>query len=253
MSIGGRTFLSKETLEYREPQCELWDIAKEIDSIFKWHHYYELYQERLERFRGRDLKVLEIGIHFGGSLLLWSRFFTPGSTIVGVDIDERCSRYEGGNIHVRIGDQSDAEFLKSLVDEFGKFDIIIDDGSHMSEHQRASWQYLFRHALDDDGLYVVEDAYNSYFPDMTIPGNPSFIDTTRHIVDLMHMNYVAAGNTGPFIHDDPAGHTLDVEYFEGWIKSLEYCEGIVFFRKGKRPAAHAPKAVWIDRKEHGLE
>ncbi|RLA17630.1 MAG: hypothetical protein DRQ56_08910 [Gammaproteobacteria bacterium] len=139
------------------------------------------------------------------------------------------------------------------MDEYGEFDIIIDDGSHQSEHQRASWQFLFREGLKAGGIYIVEDTYNSYFPDMTDEGTPSFMVTAKIMIDLMHMNYILAGNTGPFIHEDPAGYSMPMEYYEAWIPSIEFCDGMVIFKKRLRSASHAPKLVWIDLEEHGLE
>ena len=56
-------------------------------------------------------------------------------------------------------DQSDREELQAYAGHIGgKFDIIIDDGSHASHHQQVSFATLFRH-LADGGLYIIEDLH----------------------------------------------------------------------------------------------
>jgi hypothetical protein len=37
-------------------------------GIWKWEHYFEIYHRHLEKFRGKPIRILEIGIYSGGSL-----------------------------------------------------------------------------------------------------------------------------------------------------------------------------------------
>ncbi|MBF0265779.1 MAG: class I SAM-dependent methyltransferase, partial [Gammaproteobacteria bacterium] len=102
--------------------------------INKWRHYFPIYEKHLSPWRNKSINFLEIGVSKGGSLQMWHRFFGPMATIVGIDLDPESKEAEEDGIHVRIGDQGSPEFLQQLIDEFGQFDIIIDDGSHMMEH-----------------------------------------------------------------------------------------------------------------------
>ena len=52
-------------------------------------------------------------------------------------------------------------FLKSLADQYGPFDIVIDDGSHAPAHQVASLTALWPH-VKVGGVYLVEDLHTSY-------------------------------------------------------------------------------------------
>ena len=36
--------------------------------IYKWHHYFDIYDLHFSRFRGQAVKLLEIGVLEGGSL-----------------------------------------------------------------------------------------------------------------------------------------------------------------------------------------
>ena len=82
---------------------------------YKWHHYLELYDRHLSRFRGRPVRILELGIFSGGSLQIWKSYFGEHAAIHGVDIDPSCAQFVEERIVPHIGSQSDAAFLKHLV------------------------------------------------------------------------------------------------------------------------------------------
>jgi 2-polyprenyl-3-methyl-5-hydroxy-6-metoxy-1,4-benzoquinol methylase len=131
-------------------------------GLHKWQHYIEFYDRRFAKL-DRPLRILEIGVQSGGSLHLWSRLVHPESTIVGIDINEPCRRYAGGNIIVEIGSQADTEFLNGIAAKFGPFDIIVDDGSHIPEHQEISFRTLAKH-IAPGGVYFIEDIHGRRNP-----------------------------------------------------------------------------------------
>ncbi len=158
----------------------------------KWHHYFPIYEKVLSPLRQTPVRILEIGVDHGSSLKLWRKYFNPKSLIVGIDIDPACAQYgdTANNIHVRIGSQSDPAFLKSLVEEFGEFDLIIDDGSHKSSDMLASFNFLFLSGLKPEGIYLVEDMHANYWPAWQ-DSEVSFMDVVKHLVDVMHHHYSA--------------------------------------------------------------
>src|ERR1700733_2130778 len=126
--------------------------------VHKWHHYLEIYERHLSPYKNKPLFFLEIGVFDGGSLDMWRRYFGESATIVGIDINEKCAERVDPPSIVRIGSQADKEFLQSIVNEFGRPDVVLDDGSHMASHQLASFRALFE-AVKDDGLYIIEDMH----------------------------------------------------------------------------------------------
>jgi len=126
-------------------------IGRRID---KWRHYFDIYDRHFDRFRGKRVRVLEIGVDHGGSLQLWKHYFGPDAEIVGLDVDPRCAAYAEAQIEVRIGNQSDWSLLKSL----GVFDVVIDDGSHRLQDQLASFEALWPSTR---GAYLIEDCHES--------------------------------------------------------------------------------------------
>ncbi len=127
----------------------------------KWAHYFRVYERYFASFRGKSFTMLEIGISQGGSLDVWRDYFGPQALIIGVDIDPRCKCYENGKTQVRIGSQEDREFLGTLVQEFGGFDVVIDDGGHTMAQQINTFEVLYP-AVRPGGIFLVEDVHTSY-------------------------------------------------------------------------------------------
>ena len=169
---------------------DLYSIWKEIPNAHKWLHYFRPYVSVVAPFAKQPIRMLEIGVYKGASVRMWREYLHPESVIVGLDIDEACKQYErpDENLHVRIGDQSDSS-VRRLVDEFGPFDLILDDGSHMSSHMVASFNHLFLEGLKSPGVYVVEDTHTNFWKGFR-DRKYSFVDLCKDLVDFMHCHYV---------------------------------------------------------------
>jgi hypothetical protein len=46
-------------------------------GIWKFNHYFEIYERHFSRFRGQEVHILEIGVYSGGSLEMWQKYFGP--------------------------------------------------------------------------------------------------------------------------------------------------------------------------------
>lgn len=167
--------------------AESWQIHKD-DS------YIPVYDATFAPYRNRKIRMLEIGVSRGGSLEMWRKYFTPDSVIVGVDQNPACAQFDDPdrNLYVRTGDQQDTEFLQSVLDEFGPFDIILDDGSHLPSPTLISFQHLFTHGLIDGGVYLVEDLWYCYMPHGQEDGCPTFVEVTKQLIDIMHYHWAVA-------------------------------------------------------------
>lgn len=128
----------------------------------KWVHYFPIYSRHFAPFRGKPVRILEIGIYRGGSLDMWQWYFGPQVTLVGVDIDEDAKAASDPKHVVEIGDQTDPEFLRRVAEQHGPFDIIIDDGGHEMQQQIVTADTLFP-LLADGGVFLVEDCHTSYW------------------------------------------------------------------------------------------
>lgn len=159
--------------------------------VHKWRNYLAVYDRYLSQVRGGEVRLLEIGVSRGGSLRLWRTYLGAQAVIFGVDIDPACARFDGQDGQVRIGSQADPAFLRAVVAEMGGVDVVIDDGSHVASHQRASFDALFP-LLATPGIYICEDLHTAYWPGEFEGGyrrRSSFIEVAKRIVDDMHHDF----------------------------------------------------------------
>lgn len=135
-------------------------LSCQTDKAF-FHLFTEFYMSYFETFLKKDnVCILEIGIAKGASLRMLNAFF-PNAKIYAIDISKESVRLElGKNVHTHLCCQIDFQKINEL---FGgmKFDIIIDDGSHLTSHQQKSLGFLFPF-LKKGGVYVCEDLHTSY-------------------------------------------------------------------------------------------
>jgi hypothetical protein len=129
---------------------------KDGHGIWKFIHYFDVYERHFAPFRGKEAHILEIGVYSGGSLEMWRNYFGPRCKVYGVDIQPSCKVYESGSVRVFIGDQSDRDFWKRVKREVPVLDIVIDDGGHAPEQQIVTLEELLPH-LRPGGVYLCED------------------------------------------------------------------------------------------------
>jgi hypothetical protein len=136
------------------------DSDKTITPILKY------YDPVLAPWVDKEIKLLELGIYKGGSLLLWRDYF-PMGTITGIDIGLPDNFTGGERINVFEGSQTDARFLTGVANEVapGGFDIIIDDASHIGDLTKTAFWHLFENYLKPGGLYAIEDWGTGFFRD----------------------------------------------------------------------------------------
>ena len=130
----------------------------DTDKNTRFHNYTRQYNTLLNDFRDKPLKYLEIGVFNGGSIKAIKDTFVNAKCILGLDINDRCKIYEDNknNIFIEIGDATDDNFIKTITEKYGTFDIILDDGSHVNKDVIKTFELLFP-LLNDNGLYIVED------------------------------------------------------------------------------------------------
>ena len=176
-----------------------WDIFVDNtgNESVKWTHYFPIYDRHFGSWKNRTLTFLEVGTYRGGGATNWSRFFGPMAQIVSIDIDPECQQYQKPHYQIRIGDQSDAKFLQSVIDEFGVPDIVLDDGSHRQEHIYTTFSYLYP-KMHLNAIYMIEDLHTSYWPYFQggIDNPRAFMNRSKGYLDQLNQQHNG-------IHQDP--------------------------------------------------
>ncbi len=139
------------------------------DKCSLGHNYTAIYAEMFWQLRDEPITLLEIGVWEGASMAMWREYFSRAA-IVGVDVDTGRARndYIEGT-HIRQADVTDEAALRRVIDEFGSFDVVIDDGAHLSHISRNSFRLLWPH-VTPGGIYCIEDLHTYWWPHANTPG-----------------------------------------------------------------------------------
>jgi hypothetical protein len=139
----------------------------------------EFYHQLFEPRRFKIDNLLEIGVYYGASILLWKDYFY-NSIITGVDINECSAVKNHERINHILGNAYSLDFVEKFTDK--SFDIIIDDGPHTYE----SMVFFLTHYIKkvkSGGLLILEDIID---PKWT-PNLLSLIDSNIGKITVHHM------------------------------------------------------------------
>ena len=130
----------------------------------KWTLYLNEYDRLFNDYRDKPVRLLEIGIQNGGSLDIWSKYFINAAALIGCDINPDCARlsYDDPRISVIVGDANAPEVRERVFQRSPEFEIIIDDGSHLSSDIVKSFALYFQRVVEG-GIFIVEDLHCSYW------------------------------------------------------------------------------------------
>lgn len=157
--------------------------------IHKWIHYFDIYERYFNKYVDRNVLMIEIGVDNGGSIEMWKKYLGQNTTIVGIDIRQECKQFEDvdNKIFVEIGDQSDTNFLNSIIEKYGKPDIVLDDGSHIMNHLIKTFNFLYFN-MKSEGTYLVEDLHTCYWSEFEggLLSPNTFIEFTKSKIDELN-------------------------------------------------------------------
>jgi len=190
-------------------------LESEFKSI-KHSNYFDIYDEILSPYKGKKIKVLEIGVLNGGGLLMLRKILGDNAQIVGVDLNPLCLKFNDHGFNIHIGDQADNQFWINFFCTMGKFDVIIDDGGHTNSQQINSLNSCIDY-VTDGGIYITEDVHTSYWIEFGNPSKGSYINYVKKIID-------AVNSRGPRVK--PQIHNS----FYSTVHSIIVYQSIVCFR-----------------------
>ena len=164
-------------INYKNNSSELCEIGKKYDTdkssqrnnvsnIRHCHPYTLFYDGLFKNKRYEKIRIAEIGILEGASILMWKEYFV-NAEIYGFEydkdfIDNFKNKYNNDRITLIDIDVCDKESIKRSFSKLNiQYDIIIDDSTHQFEDQirfiENSYQYL-----KPGGILIIEDIFKYY-------------------------------------------------------------------------------------------
>ena len=212
------------------------------DKVFG-HGYQFFYGPKLAPFKSKpNLRMLEIGAQAGVSAAGWTQYFddvfvdmlTYGGNNDEIKFESKaCDLGDCSKIHTFYGDQADTDMLHDMMRQRPDgWDIIVDDASHVPEHNIITFEELWR-SLKPGGLYIIEDIQTSYWPGGEIydyPINGGILKESPHnslhrfkqYADIINRGYWGKANDNDQFSYFPGDHE---------IEEIGFSRNIIFIKK----------------------
>jgi hypothetical protein len=127
------------------------------------HPYTSVYNFIFSTLRYQKIKLAEIGILDNMSMTCWREYF-PNAELFGFEFNQKyIESAEKSNLPNTTYDYINVRDVNSIInclEKHGKFDIIIDDSTHVFEDQIRFCNIAYKH-LNEGGILIIEDIFRS--------------------------------------------------------------------------------------------
>jgi hypothetical protein len=206
-----------------------------------WFQYSPSYEANIHQLRKQSsIRMLEMGVHNGGSISVWKQYFANNNlTYIGLDREPQCKKLHDptNGIMMTIGSPKDTAVINSICDQYGPFDLIIDDGENRTtEMMMISFRALWPRCMKDHAVYVIVDTYT-----MTLSQNQATKshlyedkDIYQHMTDLMNdrSSYFYYRKNGFLEYNEPPKNER-----ARYLQAMNMYDSMIFlhFRKEWKP------------------
>ncbi len=167
----------KSTNQYDKP-------SKQNNKKIISHGYAKIYEKYLHKHKEKKLNMIELGSFYGNASAAFF-FFFKNSQIYSADINPDMYIYSSKRLENFFTDTSSRSSIeKDILKKNIKFDIIIEDASHMLKDQIISLFILFK-ILKPGGFFIIEEVdFPEKREDMRI--NQEFPDLKTILKKIIH-------------------------------------------------------------------
>jgi len=197
-------------VNYKNNSSELCEIGKKYDtdkssqrnnvSDFRHCHPYTIfYNDLFKNKRDEKLKIAELGILDGNSLLMWKEYF-ENAEIYGFDYDNNFInnfKQNFNNDRVTLSN-IDVTNKDSIIEAFNElnilYDIIIEDTTHQFEDQINVIENTYQY-LKPGGILIIENIFKSYNENDYINRLTPILENFQdyYFIELDHINRNSTG------------------------------------------------------------
>ncbi len=160
-------------LNYYAKKSELCEIGRKYDTdkssqrdnvtnTRHCHPYTLFYNGLFKEYRNESLRIAELGILDGASLLMWKEYF-PKAIIEGFEFnDNYINTFREKNPTVPVH-KLDVQNKNGIISALGDklYDLIIEDTTHQFEDQIRVIENIYVN-LKPGGMLIIEDIFKSY-------------------------------------------------------------------------------------------
>ena len=130
--------------------------AKKNKEKIQAHGYAKFYEPIFINFKNKEVNILELGSFYGNSAAALYFYFNKAS-ILTTDINPDMFKYKSNRVTNHYTDSSSRNsIINNLIIKKKKFEIIIEDASHILKDQIISLFMLFP-LVNSGGYFIVEE------------------------------------------------------------------------------------------------
>ena len=130
--------------------------SKKNNKIINAHGYANIYESYFKDIKQKKLNIIELGAFYGNATAALY-FYFKNSFIFSADINPDMFLYKSKRVKNFFANTSSRNSIQeNLLDKKIKFDLIIEDASHMLKDQIISLFMLFK-TLQSGGLFIIEE------------------------------------------------------------------------------------------------
>ena len=166
---------------YGSDKAEIFRLKNE-----KGHGFSKFYKKYLSELNNEQINILEIGSYAGASAAAFSKYI-PNSKVFCFDVNITNFKYSSDKIFVYGLDIKNeykvSKILKQIFkkNKFEKFDLIIDDGSHLLSDMLFSFNFFLKH-VKKNRFYIIEDFKHPNYYKYNKDTNEILIDNLLKII-----------------------------------------------------------------------
>lgn len=197
-------------INYMNNSSELCEIGRKYDTdkssqrnnvtdVRHCHPYTLFYEGIFKNKKDSNLKIAELGILHGGSLLMWKEYFT-NAEIYGFEYDNNLinnfkQNYNNDRITLsNINVNNKNSIIRAFSELNILYDIIIEDTTHQFEDQIRVIENAYKY-LKPGGIMIIEDIFKSYNELNYINRLSSILEHFQdyYFIELDHVNKNSTG------------------------------------------------------------
>lgn len=160
-------------------------------GMWKWQNALQAYQRHWAPLAGRSVRIAEVGVQSGGSMLMWRAAFGSACHIYGLDINPKCLAFQDASTTITIGDQGDYTMWQGFFSSVcSSLDILVDDGGHQPQQMFTTLTSVLPR-LNPGGYVAIEDIHGPRYL------KSFFQPAAQYLAD--HWSQVASIHVYPFL------------------------------------------------------
>jgi hypothetical protein len=133
-------------------------------GIWKWSNALAAYDRHLHIWKEQPVRLAEVGVWSGGSLLMWPAVLGPQCWVYGLDISQDALSFQAApNTQIVLLDQGDPKQWEHFFTHVTSYlNVLIDDGGHTSPLMLTTTYSAWPH-ISEGGVLAIEDIHGPQY------------------------------------------------------------------------------------------